>query len=107
MLLPGTLAYVAKAFSGNPDVDLVYGHRIFVDRDGSEIGRAVLPRHDQALKWADYIPQETMFWRSRLWQGVAAVKASASRLTGTLFCVSRRVGFQISTFAPFSDIAHP
>ncbi|WP_426610871.1 glycosyltransferase [Bradyrhizobium sp. McL0616] len=40
-LLPGTLAYVANAFQTRPDVDIVYGHRIFIDRDGLEIGRAV------------------------------------------------------------------
>lgn len=72
MLLPGTLAYVARAFQARPDVDLVYGHRIFVDRTGAEIGRAVLPRHDAAaLYWADYVPQETLFWRRRVWQAVA------------------------------------
>ena len=57
MLLPGTLAYVAGLFHGRPNVNVVYGQRIFVDRDGLEIGRAVLPRHDaKALYWADYIP---------------------------------------------------
>lgn len=71
MLLPGTLAHVARVFAARPDIDIVYGHRIFVDRDGLEIGRAVLPRHDaEALYWADYIPQETMFWRRRVWERV-------------------------------------
>jgi GT2 family glycosyltransferase len=71
MLLPGTLAYVAGVFHSRPDVDIVYGNRIFVDRDGLEIGRAVLPRHDaSALYWADYIPQETMFWRRRVWEAI-------------------------------------
>jgi glycosyltransferase involved in cell wall biosynthesis len=71
MLLPGTLAYVASAFHRRPDVDIVYGQRIFVDPDGSEIGRAVLPSHDaKALYWADYIPQETMFWRRRVWDAI-------------------------------------
>jgi GT2 family glycosyltransferase len=70
-LLPGTLAYVAGVFHRRPDVDIVYGQRIFVDRDGLEIGRAVLPRHDaKALYWADYIPQETMFWRRRVWDAI-------------------------------------
>ena len=71
MLLPGTLSYVAQAFQQFPDVDLMYGHRIFVDRDGLEIGRAVLPRHDaKAIYWADYIPQETLFWRRKVWESV-------------------------------------
>jgi hypothetical protein len=68
LLVPGTLAYVARFFSANPDVDIVYGHRIFIDADGREIGRAVLPRHDsKTLKWFDYVPQETLFWRRRVW----------------------------------------
>lgn len=71
LLLPGTLAYVARTFAENPDVDLIYGHRIFVDRDGCEVGRAVLPKHDsQALYWADYLPQETLFWRRRVWDAI-------------------------------------
>jgi FkbM family methyltransferase len=71
MLLPGTLSYVARFFQRNPKVDVVYGHRICIDRDDSEIGRWILPQHDlEALKWADYIPQETMFWRRRVWDAV-------------------------------------
>ena len=74
VLLPGTLAYVASVFQTRPDVDFVYGHRIFIDRDGLEIGRAVLPRHDaKSLLWADYIPQETMFWRRRVWDTVGPI----------------------------------
>ena len=70
-LLPGTLAYVARVFQSRPDVDIVYGHRIFIDRDALEIGRAVLPGHDaKALYWAHYVPQETMFWRRRVWAAV-------------------------------------
>jgi GT2 family glycosyltransferase len=71
MLLPGALAYVADCFERRPDLDIVYGHRIFVDHFGSEIGRAVLPAHDsEALKYAGYVPQETMFWRRRVWDKV-------------------------------------
>jgi FkbM family methyltransferase len=71
LLLPGTLSYIARFFQRNPKVDVVYGHRICIDRDGSEIGRWILPQHDlEAVKWADYIPQETMFWRRRVWDAV-------------------------------------
>ncbi|MGO4712516.1 glycosyltransferase family 2 protein [Bradyrhizobium sp. 2TAF24] len=71
VLLPGTLAYVANAFARHPDVDVVYGHRIYIDVDGFDVGRCVLPHHDaETLKWADYIPQETMFWRRRVWDAV-------------------------------------
>lgn len=71
MLLPGTLAYVAKAFREDPKVDVVYGHRVFVDFHGFEIGRCILPpHHEETLKWADYIPQETLFWRRRVWEAI-------------------------------------
>ncbi len=71
LLLPGTLAYVAHYFQQHPDVDVVYGHRVLIDVNGAEIGRWVLPRHDDhVLPFADYIPQETMFWRRRAWDRV-------------------------------------
>ena len=77
MLLTGTLAYVANYFMEHPDVDIVYGHRVFVDREGLEVGRAVLPHHDgKALQYADYIPQETMFWRKRVWDRIGPIDES-------------------------------
>lgn len=73
-LLPGTLAAVADFFERRPDVDFVYGHRIFIDYAGAEIGRAVLPTHNsEALKYAGYVPQETMFWRRRVWEKVGSM----------------------------------
>jgi glycosyltransferase involved in cell wall biosynthesis len=73
-LLPGTLAYVARFFQCHPYVDIVYGHRVNIDQNGQEIARCVLPPHDaEALKWADYIPQETMFWRRRVWDKIGPI----------------------------------
>ncbi|MGY3405210.1 hypothetical protein ACVWZV_001323 [Bradyrhizobium sp. GM5.1] len=77
VLLPGTLAYVANYFIAHPRVDVVYGHRVFIDREGLEVGRAVLPPHDgKALRYADYIPQETMFWRKRVWDRIGPIDES-------------------------------
>ncbi len=77
ILLPGALASIANFFAERPDVDIVYGHRIFIDRTGSEIGRAILPVHnDKALHYADYIPQETMFWRRRVWDRIGPLDVS-------------------------------
>jgi glycosyltransferase involved in cell wall biosynthesis len=74
LLLPGTLARVANFFIVNPEVDIVYGHRIFIDRDDLEIGRAVLPPFNgNTLRYADYIPQETMFWRKRVWDAIGPI----------------------------------
>lgn len=69
LLLPGALHYVADYFEQHPDVDVVYGHRVVIDEDDNEIGRWVLPPHDdQVLLWADYVPQETLFWRRSIWE---------------------------------------
>ena len=69
MLLPGSLHYVAGFFFKNPKIDVVYGHRIIIDENDFEIGRWVMPRHDnEVLKWVDFIPQETLFWRRRIWE---------------------------------------
>jgi glycosyltransferase involved in cell wall biosynthesis len=73
MLLPGTLSYVVRYFHDHPEVDVVYGHRVFIDSRDQEVGRWVLPRHSHSmLAWADYVPQETMFWRRRVWDQVGA-----------------------------------
>ncbi|VTT99182.1 Glycosyltransferase involved in cell wall bioproteinsis OS=Sulfuricella denitrificans skB26 GN=SCD_n02394 PE=4 SV=1: Glycos_transf_2 [Gemmataceae bacterium] len=68
LLLPGSLNYVASYFAAHPEVDVVYGHRVIVDHHTQEVGRWVLPAHsEKMLLWADYVPQETMFWRRRIW----------------------------------------
>ena len=73
ILLPGALAYVADYFDRHPEVDVVYGHRILIDEDDREIGRWVLPPHnDDMLSWADYVPQETLFWRRSIWEKAGA-----------------------------------
>ncbi|HEX6985763.1 MAG TPA: glycosyltransferase family 2 protein [Planctomycetaceae bacterium] len=77
LLLPGTLAYVGRFFAENPGVDVIYGHRVLIDQDDREIGRWVVPPHDgDALRWVDTVPQETMFWRRRLWERVGGIDAS-------------------------------
>ncbi len=71
LLLPGTIPYVVNFFVNHPDVDAVYGHRICIDEHDREIGRWLLPPHaDAVLPWANYIPQETLFWRRELWENV-------------------------------------
>ena len=73
LLLPGTLHYVADYFDSHPNVDVVYGHRVVIDSDDAEVGRWVLPPHDNNfLRWADFVPQETLFWRRRIWEKVGA-----------------------------------
>jgi glycosyltransferase involved in cell wall biosynthesis len=69
LLLPGSVSYVASYLLKHPEVDVVYGHRVLIDEDDMEIGRWVLPRHDDALlDWVDFVPQETLFWRRGIWE---------------------------------------
>lgn len=69
LLMPGSLALVADFFHRNPGVDVLYGHRLVIDEQDREIGRWFLPRHDpKVLLYADYIPQETLFWRRTIWE---------------------------------------
>lgn len=68
VLLPDTLATVAEFFNNHPEVDVVYGNRLLIDENDMEIGRWIMPWHDsQILSWVDYVPQETLFWRRRIW----------------------------------------
>jgi hypothetical protein len=103
VLLPGTLAYVARFFNENPDVDVVYGHRIYIDADGLEVGRCVLPPHGaEAFKWADYIPQETSFWRRRVWEAVGPIDETFSfALDWDFLLRSQRAGFRFKRLARF------
>jgi len=69
ILLPGSLWYIANYFYANPAVDVVYSHRVIINEHDDEVGRWILPPHDpQILQWADYVPQETMFWRKEIWE---------------------------------------
>lgn len=71
LLLPGTLNFVGAFFRDHPEVDVIYGNRLIVNEAGLEIGRWVLPYHDEELlQFIDYIPQETLFWRRSIWNNV-------------------------------------
>ncbi len=71
LLLPGTLNYIVDYFNKHPEVDVIYGQRIILNEDDNEIGRWILPKHcDEIIRWVDYIPQETLFWRRRIWEKV-------------------------------------
>lgn len=68
LLLPGALQRVVGLFHDHPEVDVVYGNRLIVDEQDCEVGRWILPGHDQELlRYVDYVPQESMFWRRRIW----------------------------------------
>ena len=74
MLAPGALHYVAQYFRDHPDVDVVYSHRCTVDERNTVLWYWLLPEHDDwyMMRW-DLIPQETCFWRRRLFEKVGNV----------------------------------
>jgi glycosyltransferase involved in cell wall biosynthesis/uncharacterized coiled-coil protein SlyX len=75
--LPGAIQYVMNFFEKHPNVDVVYGHRIIINEEDQEIGIWVLPRHHRkTLYYADYVPQETLFWRRRIWDRVGGIDES-------------------------------
>ncbi len=70
---PDTLAVASNFFTKHPEVDVLYGNRIHINKHGMEIGRTILPPHNnRILSWADFVPQETLFWRRGLWEKVGA-----------------------------------
>ena len=74
MLSPGALAYVARFFEEYPEVDVVYSHRCTVDENNKVLWYWILPEHSDwyMTRW-DLIPQETCFWRRRLFEKVGNV----------------------------------
>jgi glycosyltransferase involved in cell wall biosynthesis len=73
LLAPYALFSIAAHFLEHPDVDALYGDRVVIDAVGMEVGRWLLPEHcSESLRWIDYVPQETLYWRRRLWQRVGS-----------------------------------
>jgi glycosyltransferase involved in cell wall biosynthesis len=73
LLLPGALVKVAKKFQDDPELDVVYGQRIIIDENGMDIGKwVVADAHSYILPYADFIPQETLYWRRSLWDKIGA-----------------------------------
>jgi glycosyltransferase involved in cell wall biosynthesis len=77
MLAPGTLDFVADYFNTHPEVDALYSHRCLVNAQNRVVGYWILPRHDNYLiQRNDLIPQETCFWRRRLFEKAGNIDAS-------------------------------
>jgi glycosyltransferase involved in cell wall biosynthesis len=69
LLLPGALNFVADYFARHPDVDFIYGHRCIIDDVNRVVGHWILPKHsDFFMRRWDAIPQESCFWRRRLFE---------------------------------------
>ena len=74
VLMDGAARFVAEHFARNPDIDVVYGHRVLIDEQGQEVGRWITPRREcDDLRVMDRVPQETLFWRRRIWDRVGGI----------------------------------
>lgn len=77
VFMPGALRFVAEIFARKPGVDVIYGHRVLIDEHDREIGRWITPRHDsEVLAYTDLIPQETLFWRRRIYDKIGGINPS-------------------------------
>lgn len=79
ILLPGTLEFVTNFFESNPEVDAIYGNRVFLDESDHVTRFWVLPPHSSYCmsRW-DFIPQETCFWRRSLMERAGPIDPSYS-----------------------------
>jgi glycosyltransferase involved in cell wall biosynthesis len=77
LLAPGALEFVARFFSENPRVDAIYSHRVFIN-DANVVEKYwILPEHrNWMMKRWDYIPQETCFWRRRIYEQAGGMDPS-------------------------------
>jgi hypothetical protein len=74
LLLPGALNAIATFFDENPGIDVVYGNRVLINEAGEDFGLWVTPPHTlDSLQWFDFLPQETVFWRRRVWDRVGGI----------------------------------
>ncbi len=77
LLVPGALRFVGEYFARHPNVDAIYGNRILINEHDQEIARWVLPPHDaEVARVVSCVPQETLFWRSALWDEVGGLDPS-------------------------------
>lgn len=74
MLAPGSLSFVENFFHEHPRVDALYSHRVFVNEANLVDSYWILPPHSNWLmkRW-DYIPQETCFWRRRIYEQTGGI----------------------------------
>lgn len=69
--LPNSLFWVNQYFLNHPRVDVIYSHRIIINEHNDMTGRWILaPHSSKTLLYADFIPQETLFWRRSIWNKV-------------------------------------
>jgi glycosyltransferase involved in cell wall biosynthesis len=75
LLLPGALATVSDFFVAHPEVDVVYGDALWIDRDGRFIRckREMSFSRFVMLHDHNYIAQPSTFWRRRIYDAVGGL----------------------------------
>lgn len=69
ILLPGTLELVAAEFVKKPKIDIIYGDRYVIDEKSvKKAFYLARPVKGPSLYYFNTIPQETVFWRRRIWE---------------------------------------
>jgi glycosyltransferase involved in cell wall biosynthesis len=77
LLAPGALDFAGRFFVENPHVDAIYSHRVFINEANVVDGYWILPQHrNWMMKRWDYIPQETCFWRRRIYDQAGGIDPS-------------------------------
>jgi glycosyltransferase involved in cell wall biosynthesis len=77
MLAPDALHFIADYFQTHPKIDAIYSHRCLVNAQNRVMGYWILPTHNNYLMQRfDLIPQETCFWRRRLFEMAGNIDAS-------------------------------
>jgi glycosyltransferase involved in cell wall biosynthesis len=75
---PGAISEAVAFLMENPDVGLVYGDANFIDADGIVIGQfnAQQTSLTRLQRGGVYIPQQSAFWRAKLWHEVGPLDPS-------------------------------
>lgn len=75
---PGAVSEAVAYLQGHPEVGMVYGQADFIDETGKWIGRfnAAQTDYQKLRKGNVHIPQQSTFFRSRLWKLVGPLDTS-------------------------------
>jgi hypothetical protein len=94
----GTLRLVGEAFKQDPKLDIVFGHRIVVDKAGREIGRMRLPPIHPG-KYAIYASgllfSDTTFWKAGLHRRTGRLDEINCKQYGMDFDWFARLGWNV------------
>ncbi|GGW82283.1 glycosyltransferase family 2 protein [Alteromonas halophila] len=73
LFLPGAISTAVNRLVASENADVVYGQRMLINEKGEDIGQWVVSEaHSYVLAYADFIPQETLFWKRSLWEKVGS-----------------------------------